>query len=102
MSNTNLDWEPKYEYKENKYFILYLEEKKELQSKYPANLFDHNYRKYTEEDRNLYNQYLKELCDLIFTPESSYQKFTWDIIPENEKREMEMRCKPRPGNGEYS
>ena len=94
--------DPQYLYKENKYYKLFIEEKEELKSKYPKHIFDVTHRPYTEEDREQHLQYLKELGDIIFTPNSNYQEFTWDIMAEVDKEEMKKRARGRMyGQTEY-
>ena len=97
-------WEPQYTYKDNQYYKLYEQEKENIKLKYPSHIFDSKNKSYTKEDREQHLQYLKELADLIFTPNSNYQKLTWDIMGEAERNEMEKRARgrKRPGTGEYN
>lgn len=101
------DYEPKYEYKENQYYKEYEKLKEEIKSKYPAEIFIQDYstakvkKDYLTKERFLYQQYLKELTDLIFQPDGLFQKFIWDVMSEVEKLEMERRTRGRMGNGEY-
>ena len=96
-------WEPEYAYKESKYYKLFQEEKKQIVNKYPQHIFDDKHRPYTKEDRELHLQYLKELADVIFTPDGNYQKFSWDIMTDVQKEEMEKIARGRlSGTGEYS
>ena len=98
-------YEPQYEYKENKYYKLYIQEKEKIRSKYPEEIFDkavsgrntiREYKEYLDKGhRKIHQQYLKELADLIFTPDGNYQQFTWDIMGEAEKLEMKRKAEGR-------
>lgn len=104
-------YDPIYEYKSNPYYIEFIKEKELLKQNYPPHLFhiegtSGRAKKYIKKlnqeyidsgDRNLHQQYLKELLDLIFKPDGNYQQFTWDIMGEVEKLEME-----RIARGRYS
>lgn len=109
--------DPIYEYKKNKYYQLYEEEKQQIKDKYPPEIFKlesqsgRNEKKikeatdyYLQNHRHLHQQYLKEIANLIFEPNGNYQKFTWDIMAEVDKLEMERKARGRiyGGNGEYS
>ena len=97
------DWEPQYTYTENKYYKLFREEREKIKSKYPPHLFDESVKKYGEGDRELFQQFLKEIADIIFEPNSNYQEFTWDIMGEQEKEIMKRKAEgPKwGGTGEY-
>lgn len=107
------DYEPQYEYKENKYYKLYEKEKQVIKDKYPEEIFVEPIKgrctiregkEYIQSgQQELHRQYLKELADLIFTPDGNYQKFTWDIIGDAEKLEMDRRARGSKygGTGEY-
>lgn len=109
---SKIDYEPIYEYKENQYYKLFIEEKEKLKSKYPEEIFTENmsgkntqkvFNEYLKEGhRELHLQYLKELADIIFQTDGNFQKFTWDTIGEVEQMEMERRARGRnTGTGEY-
>ena len=112
MSN-NKDYEPQYEYKNNEYYKAFIKEKEEIKSKYPEEIFDkavsgrntiREYKVYLDKGhRDLHKQYIRELADLIFTPGGNYQQFTWDIMSEVEKIEMERLARGHNygGTGEY-
>lgn len=107
--------DPIYLYKENKYYKLYNKQKQKIKEKYPPRIFDGTAKsgrgsmtKLSEEylagnDRELFNQYLKELADLIFQPNGNYQKMVWDTMGEKDKLEMERIARGRKysGTGEY-
>jgi hypothetical protein len=108
--------EPIYDYKNNEYYIKYNKQKEELKKKYPPRLFEDiktNGRSkehiqalsddYIENDRQLHQEYLKELADLIFEPIGNFQQFTWDMIGEVELKEMKRKARGRLNrwSGEY-
>lgn len=106
-------WDPQYTYKKNQYYKLFEEEKQKIKDKYPPHIFENTisglpsqklYKKYIESnDRELYQQYLKELADLMFKPNGIFQEFVWDTMSQVEKEEMEKLARGRiSGNGEYS
>lgn len=110
------DYEPAYEYKNNPHYIEFTKQKEELKKKYPAEIFDLSpqsgrgkkqlaeYKKnYIQNQQPLHRQYLKELAELIFQPDGHYQQFTWDIMGEAQKLQMERKSRGRKygGTGEY-
>ena len=96
-------WEPAYEYKELKEYKDWEIDKNKIKEKYlekSPKLFritntNKESKEYTTEQHNLYKQYLKELADKMFEPESSYQKLIWELIPENQLEEMERAARGR-------
>lgn len=104
--------DPEYSYKENENYKKYLIQKEEIKKKYPSHIFEQPgsripskkvFQQYIDSgDRELHQQYLKELADLIFEPNGNFQHMVWDIIPETELIEMERRSRGRIGNGEYT
>lgn len=102
-------YDPVYEYKNNPYYIKFIQEKEEIKKKYPPEIFITEYnntgrrpkhieqlnKEYFAKHRSLHQEYLKELADLIFTPNGSYQEFTWDIMSDVEKLEMERKARGR-------
>lgn len=84
-------------------YFKYNEKKQKIIAKYPEEMFPNYieegkifYSKegITEEQRILWNKYLKEICDLIFKPNGHYQKFSWDYLtPTHEKERMEAKAK---------
>lgn len=107
MENSNKS-EPEYIYKENKHYKNYIKLKEELKSKYPEIVFnniatsgkgksqDLMYKQYLESNhRELHQQYLRELTDLIFEPNGHFQHLVWDMIAEVDKQEMERRARGR-------
>jgi len=91
-------------------YLKYWEKKQELKSKYPKNTFPNsakgfkaNNKPATEEEREDYKKYLKEIGDLLFQPEGDYQNFVWNhLTSENEREQMERRARGRlPRQLEY-
>ena len=106
--------DPAYTYKNNKHYKLYNKEKEEIKKKYPPRIFKHTavsgqntMSKLTEEymsgnDRELFNQYLKEIGDLLFQPNGNYQNMIWETMGEKDKLEMERKSRGKiRGTGEY-
>lgn len=91
-------------------YLRYWEKKQEIKSKYPEDCFP-NYTKgvgyalksATEEQREQYKEYLKDIGDLLFEPNGDYQKFVWDeLIPPGEREIQERRARGRkPRQLEY-
>jgi len=82
----------------NKHYKKFTEEKLKIQSKYDNRLFNWGTQGqqpkamkewYFKEGREPWREYLKEVTELMLSPNSNYQKFVWDIIPKNEKQELE-------------
>jgi hypothetical protein len=104
--------EPTYEYKNNPHYIEFTKQKEELKKKYPPQIFERPvtsgrnkkhiqevYEDYLVNERHLYKQYLKELADLIFKHDGSYQQLTWDLMAEVDKLEMERKARGRRKSG---
>jgi len=92
----------------NEHYRNFYKQKMELQSNYDKRLFDFspNDRKSTKdwfmaEGIEKYREYLRKLSDIMLQPDSHYQKFTWDMISEQEQLIMRRRTKSRRGKGEY-
>lgn len=93
----------------NENYKEYHKLKTELRKKYDDRLFNYSvgdrWKKtinwYKEEGQEQYRNYLKELADIMFQPDSHYQRFTWDLISEQEQLIMRRKIKPRVGKGEY-
>ena len=84
---------------DNENYKNFYNHKKQIQSKYDERLFhwvdlsgrpQKDLKKwYLEEGYKQWREYLKEIGDIIFKPDSDYQKFIWDIVPKHMKEEME-------------
>lgn len=107
MANSS-KWDPEYSYKENQHYKNYDKVKQKIKSKYPAEIFDNiapsglgsKHKEMFEEfintdQRKLYQQYLRELADLIFEPNGEFQNLTWDMMSEVEKEQMERDARPK-------
>ena len=98
----------KYNYKKNKYFLKYSEQRDKIREKY-EDLFwidragnpAKNARKYTEQDHKRYKKYLKEMGDLMFKPNGWFQKFYWDALSEQDKEIMERKARGRKNTSNY-
>jgi len=101
------DYDPEYSYKNSPYYKEFLKQKEEIKQKYPSEIFEVNKRigklvnkELTEEYlnkgyRELHQQYLKELADLIFEPHGSYQKMSWDIMTDAQELNQERLARGR-------
>ena len=100
------NYDPAYEYKNNPHYIQFTKDKEELKKKYPAEIFDltpqsgksskqlvEHKKNYIQNQQQLHRQYLKELADLIFEPNGSFQQLTWDLMAEVDKLEMERKAR---------
>ena len=103
-------YDPAYEYKSNENYKEFLKQKEEIKQKYPSCIFEiigRTENKTTKElnqeylskgYREIHQQYLKELADLIFEPHGSFQNMSWDIMTEAQQVNQERlaRGKKRP------
>lgn len=98
------------ELKTNPYYLKYWNKKQNIKEKYSEDIFPcysvgkgFSVRRGTEEQREQYKKYLKEIGDLLFEPNGSYQKFVWEeLTPPGEREEMERRARGRkPRTIEY-
>ena len=86
-----------------KYWI----KKQELKSQYPSKLFFNttgagNHKiPYSEEERMLHKEYLSKLANLIFEKDGDYQRFTWEMMSEFDKLQMERTARGRTRKYEY-
>lgn len=88
--------------KDNNY-SKYDKKKQKIKEKYPKDIFPNHIpegykmapnRPPTEEQRELYKEYLKEIGDLLFEPKGDYQKFCWDYLTSGgDKIQMERKAK---------
>lgn len=108
MENNKLHFKEEESLLQNENYKKYSVKKKEIKAKYPSEIFmlptqgnhkenstKENFRIYIEQHRELYKEYIKELANLLFEPEGDFQQFTWDIIPEVDKKHMERRARGR-------
>ena len=71
----------------SKDYKRYRKKKLKIKGKYSENIFPcYNQaigeakNKPTEEEIKKYRKYLKEIGDLLFQPNGSYQKFAWEVL----------------------
>ena len=74
----------------NKNYKLYKKQKLKLKAKYPSTLFVEGYSsRYkvtpTEEERELFKEYIEKLMKIILKPKGHYQKYVWDTLSPSEK-----------------
>lgn len=75
----------------NKNYKLYEKQKDKLKAKYPPTLFaklgtNNRYKvNATDEERELFKEYIGKLMDIINKPNSYYQKYLWDTLSASEK-----------------
>jgi hypothetical protein len=106
---------PTYEYKNNPHYIEFTKQKEELKKKYPPQIFERPFtggksvkgieqvkQDYIKNEQSIYRQYLKEVADLLFQPNGSFQELTWDIMAEVDKLEMERKASGRRNGGAHS
>jgi len=88
----------------NENYKKYKEEKDKIKSKYPSEIWEYakkgrinkaDVEDYMENYHSLYKEYIKEIADLMFTPNSHFQEFVWDIIPDYELQRREYRIRGR-------
>lgn len=82
----------------------YKEQKDKIKSKYPSEIWKYQgagrskisyHNEYLNNYHPLYKEYIKEILNLMLTPDSDFQKFTWDIIPDYELEIMKRRARGR-------
>lgn len=106
-------YDPVYDYKNNPHYIKFTEQKEEIKKKYPPDIFLTEYnnsgrrpkhieelnKEYVVKHRSIHQEYLKELADLIFQPNGSFQELTWDMMGEIEQLEMARKARGRQSSG---
>ena len=83
-------------------YANFLEEKKQIQDKYPSKPWDlHNLGqgnikdRYNEEWWNDWVSYKKEITDLLLQTNGNFQNFLWDITPERVELEVDVYMRGR-------
>ena len=84
-------------FKELESYRIFLQEKKKIQNKYPTKPWDTRHPAGQGNYKNPYEQhwwddwqeYKKEISDLMFQPNGAFQDFVWEIC--NEKDEVAMK-----------
>ena len=83
----------------NKNYKKYEKQKLKLKDKYPPTLFakggfnNRTKELATDEERELYKEYIEKLMDIILKPNSHYQKYIWDTLSPSEKLFRELVSK---------
>ena len=88
-------------YNELPEYRLYLKEKKAIQKKYPSKPWDNVPKSGPGNFRDAYNDkwwaewqsYKKEMLELLFRPEGSFQQFTWLLLSEKDEEVRESLAK---------
>lgn len=86
-------YDPMYTYTEFESYKSFAKQKQDIKSKYPSDLFNQRKQKYSDEQRNLYQQYIKELLDVIFEKDGNFQQLTWDMMNTVDRLEMERNSR---------
>lgn len=85
------------DYHDNEYYKKFFVQKNKIKETYPSSLFyipiSGKQQPYTKEEQQMYKEYIKELADLMFKPKGWFQKFTWDIMSDSDKDEMERKTR---------
>tara|TARA_R110000765_G_scaffold385142_2_gene476945 strand:- start:1074 stop:1397 length:324 start_codon:yes stop_codon:yes gene_type:complete len=84
---------------ENKHYKKYIIQKEKLKAKYPSSLFERGDQgrcmiRTNPEEQLLWNSYIKKLLDIIFKNNGHFQRFLWDVLPEQEKIKRDYLTKP--------
>lgn len=69
---------------QNPFYKEYWEEKQEIKSKYPPPL---------QMNKEEWETWKKEIGDLIFRPNGSFQQFLWDTLSDQEKLFQDRRAR---------
>lgn len=88
---------------QNKHYNKFTKEKEKLKSQYDERLWQQpagnisNVTKewFLKEGQHEWREYLSKIGDIIFRPESDFQKFVWDILSERDKEVMEFKSRAR-------
>jgi hypothetical protein len=83
---------------ENKYYKRYNKQKQKIKDKYPKDLWNRpiglaRNRKLNYDNHHLWQEYIKEVAQLMLTPNGWYQKFVWDTYSDSDKAQMEVRAR---------
>lgn len=91
----------------NKHYRNYYKKKQKILKKYPKDMFAKpsagakplSYD--NKEQQEQYRQWCKDILDLMFQPDGDYQKFSWDIMSEQDKLIMERKARGRKTHYDY-
>ena len=86
------------EYDDNPYYQQFLVEKNKIKERYPQELWQTptSYKSAKIFDKDLqvlWKQYLKEVGDLMFQPNGTFQDFVWDVMSESDKNLMAHKAR---------
>ena len=87
----------------NNHYNKFAKEKEKLKSQYDERLWQQNAGNlsnvtkewFLTEGQHKWREYLSKIGDIIFRPDSDFQKFVWDILSEKEKENREFKCRAR-------
>ena len=83
---------------ENKYYKRYNKQKQKIKDKYHEDLWNRpiglaRNRKLNYDNHHLWQEYIKEVAQLMLTPNGWYQKFVWDTYSDSDKAQMEIKAR---------
>lgn len=92
----------------NENYKEFLKEKNALKAEYPKEVFEDrsvsgppnrvHFENYIQNYHELFREYMHRLTKIMLAPNSNYQKFLWDIIPDSTLEVMERRVRGRKTN----
>lgn len=81
----------------HKEYKKYWNKKQKIKENYNDSIFYHarggNDAYYKKGEQQEFREYLKEIGDLMWKPNGSFQKFCWDLINVHEKEQMNRRAR---------
>ena len=91
---------------QNKNYKRYDDKKQLLKNKYDKQLFissspGRGEIPYSDSERKEYKEYLEKICSMLIEPNGDYQKFTWDIMSQQDKILQERKTRRRANDSEY-
>ena len=75
-------------YNDNQNYQRFLKQKNKIKERYAEDIWNYKVDR-NNFNRKEYQKYLKEIVDLMYKPNSNYQKFLWDIISPSDKKKMD-------------
>ena len=91
---------------QNKNYKRYDDKKQLLKNKYDKQLFissspGRGEIPYSDSERKEHKEYLEKICSMLIEPNGDYQKFTWDIMSQQDKILQERKTRRRANDSEY-
>ena len=91
---------------QNKNYKRYDDKKQLLKNKYDKQLFissspGRGELPYSDSERKEYKEYLEKICSMLIEANGDYQKFTWDIMSQQDKILQERKTRRRANDSEY-